>query len=299
MATHKTSASRVIATLCACGLVAASAGFGSIFAWTVGSQHSIPLAVLSVVMALALEGIKPLAVSQAFQSFQARQLMRGLALALLALVAVSYSLLSEISLTATSKGDLAAHRQSESRKATEAQRERDRISGELTSFGIVRPSAAILGELNPILSDRRLNDCEGWLPGIRYRTICIEQVAPLRVELAKAQRREALEAQLLELRERTGATGLVADPGSVAIGTYLETMGFTFPREVLTQWLILVPVFALELGSALAILIVQVGHTQPSEHLGHVSNGHLGTSNPGDTLRSGYRLAGGYPVPRG
>ena len=62
----------IVATACATALVIASAGFGGVFAWKIGIEHSYLLACLTVLFAVALEGIKPLAISAAFlaQSFR-------------------------------------------------------------------------------------------------------------------------------------------------------------------------------------------------------------------------------------
>jgi hypothetical protein len=66
MPTHTRLALRVVATGCVIGLVVASAGFGAVYAYRVGIEHSLALASLTVLFALALEGMKPLAIAQAF-----------------------------------------------------------------------------------------------------------------------------------------------------------------------------------------------------------------------------------------
>lgn len=48
-----------------------------------------------------------------------------------------------------------------------------------------------------------------------------------------------------------------ADPGSSALATYLAALGLVVPDKVLSDWLALVPVIALKLGSALAGVLVQ------------------------------------------
>ena len=49
----------------------------------------------------------------------------------------------------------------------------------------------------------------------------------------------------------------VADPGSAALVTYLGAIGLVASSETVAQWLAFVRVVALELGSALAGLLVQ------------------------------------------
>jgi hypothetical protein len=181
-----------IAVACAYGLVLASMGFGAVYAWQVGYQHSLLMAILTVVMAIALEGIKPIAIHAAFAAFAQWSLIRGVCLLLLGAVAVAYSLVAEVSLVATSKGDIAAQRSDSAKKVRDAERDRNRIAKELEAIGIVRPASAIRGELNALLADKRLNDCEGWLASMKLRAVCIDRVAPLRVELGRAERREKL-----------------------------------------------------------------------------------------------------------
>jgi len=36
-------------------------------------------------------------------------------------------------------------------------------------------------DLDALLANPKLNNCDGWLESIKLRTICIEQVAPLEV----------------------------------------------------------------------------------------------------------------------
>ena len=132
------SAIKVIATTSAIGLVVASAGFGVVFAYRVGIEHSLFLACISVLMALGLEGIKPIAVAFAFRAFQSFQLVRGSCLALLGVFAIAYSLTSELTLVAMSRGDLTAKREAaiNLNKVTEEAHEQARK--EVDTLGDVR-----------------------------------------------------------------------------------------------------------------------------------------------------------------
>lgn len=253
---------RVVAVSSAVGLVLASAGFGALYAYKVGIQHGIVLAGLSVLMALALEGVKPLAISAGLDAL--RKCEGGSALLLtLGGISVAYSLTAELSLVSMSKGDLVGERQSQANAASNAEQNRRRIEAELAAIGITRPSSAIQAELLPILSDARLKGCNGTLDNWRLRATCTDKVAPLRAELASAARREKLEASLAESSNEPVAK--VADPGSVALATYLAAIGVSVSSEVLSQWLILVPVLALEVGSALAMVLVQAVSPQPAK----------------------------------
>ena len=82
---------------------------------------------------------------------------------------------------------------------------------------------AVRGDLSALLSNKKLNDCEGWLESIKLRTVCIEQVAPLRSELAKAERREKLEAGLPTSAKPQAEKQ--ADPGSAAQSPTLPPWG--------------------------------------------------------------------------
>ncbi len=246
---------RVVGVVCASGLVLASAGFGAVYAYRVGIEHSPLLAALSVLMALALEGVKPIAVSGAIAAYASWQVGRGVGLTVLGLVCITYSLTSELSLMATSRGDLVASRQASVDHATEVTDRRERLIRELDSLADTRPSEAITAQLDAILSDRRLKGCKTTLDKPAYRETCQAKVAPLKVELATAQRRTALQVELESLIG-PHTTNTVSDPGSTSLATLLATFGIVVPVAVLAQWLTLVPVVALEVGSALALMVI-------------------------------------------
>ena len=101
------------------------------------------MAGLTVLMALALEGVKPLAIAAAFQSIASLKIIRGLLLAFLGLVAVAYSLTSELSLVSITRWDLAAERKAEGDAAKDARADRERIESELASLGYGRPTKVV------------------------------------------------------------------------------------------------------------------------------------------------------------
>src|SRR5262245_52958478 len=158
MPTHTMPALRVVASACACGLVIASAGFGAVFAWQIGIQHGIVLAPLTVLFGVALEGIKPLAISAALQAFGSWSLVCGLALLALGTIAIAYSLTSELSLMAGSRGDVTAKREQASDASQRARESHQRAKTELSTLKASRP----IGETRP---NRRhvLDDCVGRL----------------------------------------------------------------------------------------------------------------------------------------
>ena len=92
MQADTTIAIRAVACCSAFGLVIASAGFGGVYAYRVGIEHSYLLAGLSVTFAVALELCKPLAIQAALEAFGRWNPIRGLLMALLGLIAITYSL---------------------------------------------------------------------------------------------------------------------------------------------------------------------------------------------------------------
>src|SRR5262249_50218667 len=165
----------------AAGLVFASAGFGSVYAWSAGAPYGYPMAGLTVLMACALECAKPLAVASAISAFRSFAVVRGGALALLAVVAIAYSLTAELTLMATVRGGLVAQRAAGARVAKSVNGQRDRIEAELAKLANVRPAATVKAEISGLLADQRVGDCSV-LDGPRSKAAC-PRVSALRAEL--------------------------------------------------------------------------------------------------------------------
>jgi hypothetical protein len=253
-AAHKSLA--IIASISTAGLVFASAGFGAVYAWGAGSQHGWLMAALMVLMAVALECCKPLAVASAFTAFRGLAVVRGVALTLLATVAIAYSLTAELTLMATARGDLVAERAAGAKIARSTDNQRARIEAELAKLADARPAAAIRAEVAGLLADPRAGDCSV-MDGSRSKAAC-PRVAALRAELGNSERREKLEIDLAGLQAGlTLATDKAADPGAHALSVYLAALGVSLPDRLLTDWLTLVPVLALEIGAALALVLMQ------------------------------------------
>ena len=179
--------------------------------------------------------------------------IRGIALAGLGVVAVAYSVTSELALMSASRGDLAAERLRASETGNIA---RDRYANAKAELARLAPSRTILevealiGAFKPICRT------------VRGEAVCSKPV-PLIAELARAKRRRELEAELADAGARvsSGPTVTVADPGASALVTYLSVLGISASAGLVAQWLNLVPVLALELGSALAgVLVASVSH---------------------------------------
>jgi uncharacterized membrane protein len=240
----------------AAGLVFASAGFGSVYAWSAGSPYGYLMAGLMVLMAVALECAKPLAAASAFSAFRRFAVVRGSALALLAIVAVVFSLTAELSLMATTRTDLIAQRTADAKAAKSVDGQRDRVEAELAKLTNIRPVATLKAEIDGMLIDPRVGDC-ATIDGPRSKAAC-PKVAALKGELGNAERKAQLEATLAALQTAApAAADKAGDPGAQALSTYLASLGIALPSSLLTEWMVLVSVAALELGSALSVLLVQ------------------------------------------
>src|SRR5215510_4501364 len=102
---------------------------------------------------------KPLAVASAFAAFRSWSLPRGVALTLLAIVAIAYSLTAELTLMATARSDLVAERAAAARAAKSADGKRERVEAELAMLPSVRPVETVHAEIIGHLSDLRVGDC--------------------------------------------------------------------------------------------------------------------------------------------
>jgi CRP-like cAMP-binding protein len=252
MQLYTTNLVPIVAKIAATGLCLASAAFGAVYAARIGIQHSIVLAGITVLFVVCLELIKPLALVAAFQAFREWSPVRGLALAALANIAIAYSLTAELALTASSRSDLVAHRQADTDTAKRAQERHTRASQELATL---KPSRTI-GELEALIAKQSAKGC-GTAKVSTGSWVCPVNTSLLQ-ELSRAKRKTELEAILYPPSNGDGpSVVLVADPGSAALTTYLAAMGVVVPVEAVAQWVALVPVVALELGSALAGLLVQ------------------------------------------
>jgi len=257
---------RLIAQISAIGLVLASAGFGAVYAWSTGLQHGLALACLMTVMAAALELAKPLSVAATFAAFRSLSVVRGAALAILATVAIGYSLTAELSLMASSRSDVVASREASIKAATgielEAQRARDRYErakAELDTLPITRPASELQAEIGGLLLTPGADGCVE-INGRVTRSVC-PKVAELRAEKARAERRAELEAvmatPLSALPAATQKSVSKPDPAASALSTYLAVFGLTVAPSVLSEWLVLIGVLALEVGSAFAGILAQ------------------------------------------
>ena len=246
-----------LAKLAASALIIASAGFGAYYAGSLGAEQGPLLAVLSIAMAIGLELAKPFSVAAAFDAFRSSRICQGVAVALLGIVAISYSLSAELSLWASMRSDRIAVRAAESNVAISARDQYQRAKLELDGLPPARPSAELQSLIDGVLIDPRAGGCVV-IDGKFTREQC-PKVAEWKAEQARSQRRAQLEQTMREAEAAmaSGPVAKTADPGATALATYLAIFGLKVEPSLLTELLILVGVLALELGSALSLVLVQ------------------------------------------
>lgn len=250
---------RMITVASAAALVVASAGFGAFYAWTTGNHHGPVLGTLSVLMALGLEGAKPFAIEGALTALRLWSPIRAIALAVLGIVAVAYSLTAELSLMATTRANNAAQRAQASAAVAAAKARYDAAQRELDALPLTRPVATLTAEIERLKTTPKLAPCQDTsAPGYGpiTRRVCAE-IATLTAEAATTARREQLQV-VLHAAERDLASAppaTKADPGASALATYLAAAGVPSETGTLSEWLVLIPVLALEVGSALAVVL--------------------------------------------
>lgn len=250
----------IITTASAAALVTASAGFGAFYAWHTGSHHGPVLGTLSVLMALGLEGAKPFAIEGIFAALRSWSPFRAVAMAALAAVAVAYSLTAELSLMASIRADAAAQRTLAGDAAAVARARYDDTKAELAALPSTRPAGTITAEIARLKTTPGLASCEDRAApayGPITRRVCAK-IATLRGEAEIAAQRERLRQALADAERDMAATppATTADPAASALATYLAALGITVAIASLSDWLALMPVLALEIGSALAVVLV-------------------------------------------
>lgn len=249
-----------IITATSAALIVASAGFGAYYAWHTGSHHGPVLGVLSVVMALGLEAAKPFAVEGIFAALRSWSPFRAVAMAALAVVAVAYSLTAELSLMASIRADYASQRTLAGDAANAARSRYDDARAELAALPAARPAGTIAAKIDALRTTPGLVSCDDTTAkgyGPITRRVCAE-IATLRAEGETAAQRERLRQAMADAERDMATTPptTTADPAAAALATYLAALGITVAVASLSDWLALMPVLALEVGSTFAIVLV-------------------------------------------
>jgi hypothetical protein len=260
------AAARVAASSAAILLVSASAGFGCVYAYAQGAHHGAALAVLAVCMALGLELSKPYAVEAVFSSLRNLAIGRALAMLTLAVVAIGYSLTAELSLMAMTRGDAAAGRAKAADTAKDDRGELERIVAERSAMTFTpasEESVAAAREAVTAAERTRKAECSQRGKSCRLReseeSMARQRLADVAAAKVATDRAKALDDRADAIRTRLeGAPATsAADPGAAALAAYLQLLGVTIPAPLLSHWLVLVGVLALEVGSALAVVLVR------------------------------------------
>lgn len=254
---------RTISTAGAVLLVGASAALGSYYGYLVGSHQHALVGIVFAAAALGGELIKPFAFDAALEAIARFKIVRAVACAALATVCIAYSLAAELSLAAGSRGDMAASRAAAVAGAEAVAADRRRAEAELSALPAARPVSQIDAEIDGLLLTPGARGCAK-IDGAVTRQVC-PKVAALRSERGTAARRVELEATLKSAVQPTTAMHVHdADPLAGAVATYAAAIGWSFTPEEALPWLALVPVLFLELGSALALVVVRAsGPSQP------------------------------------
>jgi hypothetical protein len=214
---------------------------------------------LSVLTALGLEGAKPFAFEGAVAALRSWSPVRAAALAALGTVAIAYSLTAELSLMAATRADASAKRTQDSATAAAAKARYAATERELETLPVTRPVAALNAEIARLRTTPGLAPCYDIAApsfGPTSRRVCAH-IATLTAEAATTTRRAELQAALASAERDIAAAPLAteADPAAAALTAYLAVLGVPSEAETLSKWLALVPVLALEVGSALAVIL--------------------------------------------
>ena len=259
--------------LAAIGLVTASTGYGCVYAYHNSISQGWPLALVAVTFAASLEIVKPQAFAAAVS--KGRDWPARVSLGILAVVACLYSLTAELQLTAMTRGDTVAARSKTITGAADKARTRGLLEQELSHLPTAQP-ADIAAKVTTLLTDNPKARCdvrpgdEGY--GATSKRIC-PQVEALRSQQAAAEKAVLRRAEITRTLSEPATSSPdgtqsvdIADPGASALAAYLAVVGVSVKPEAVAEWLVLVPVLALELGSLFAGLLVASTPQPTAEH---------------------------------
>ncbi len=259
---------KVSAVIAAALLITASAGFAAYFTWSVNRHEWWPLIVFAVCFALGLELAKPLAVHAIGGALRSWHFGRVAVLSLFVVVAVAYSLTASLQLMARTRSDGVSERVGTSQAASDARKALEGLRLELAATHQARSPAEVQPLIDAKLVNPKLLRCAAPLEDPKLRAICGE-VATLRAEAARSDRRAVLGVRIAELEATASAQGTstserVADPSAVALATYFRALGVQVEAQRLGDWLVLVGVIALEVGALFSVVLVQAAAGEPA-----------------------------------
>jgi hypothetical protein len=236
-------------------MIATSAALGSYFAFNVGASQHVALGIILAAGALGGELLKPFAFVAALQALASWQPLRAATCLILGAVCVVYSLSSELALSASSRGDLAAQRGRNVEAAANAKQRHDDAKRELDRLLATKPRGQLEAEIAALLLDPMTNGCTT-IDGPVSKRVC-PAVANLRAELARATERERLQAVMIETEgKREGVEAVAsADPLADAVVLYSAAAGLNLQADAVATWLHLIVVLFLEVGSAFGLIV--------------------------------------------
>jgi hypothetical protein len=102
------------------------------------------------------------------------------------------------------------------------------------------------------------------------RSVC-PQVAAHIGKIARTRRRTELRGDIAKRTDAIPASVGTSDPASAALSASLAALlGVRLPASAIAQWLLLVPALALELGAALAVVLVEATAAREPNDKAHI-----------------------------
>ncbi|MEZ5842784.1 MAG: helix-turn-helix domain-containing protein [Hyphomicrobiaceae bacterium] len=236
---------------------------GAFYGYRLGSESHAVLGALFAAAALGGALLTPLATDEAIRAAQRGAVLTTMACAAFAAVSVTYSTAAALSLSAGIRGDHTASRSIAGERATLARAVVARASAELDTLAPSRPSGELQAIIGRLMQTSGANGCER-TTGAAPRKVCTE-VATLKAELARSDRRAELEARIADATRRLGVVPPVgaADPLASAVAVYANSLGMRWEPAHVAPWLLLVPVLFLELGAALSLFVARAACALP------------------------------------
>lgn len=308
------SAAHTLAIVAGVVLFAASAGTNAIYGWH--KADFLPQQVTWAAVSVAASLILALAPSAFLQALR----LRSLAGSLLALVALllcgSYSFTAAIGASAGSRMASQAAQTSDDGTRGRLERSYAAVTAELASLPVARPSTELTAKIASLKQTRGANECTK-VDGPISSKVCNE-VASLEVDLARALKREELQAKADEASEALTRNGpaRVANTDSAALSAYLGVAGISISVDALNRWLALLAVALIEFGPGLSFTLAHVlamEHQRPARSLSEALPGagtvarleHMEqTPVPTDATNAGFveltepDVGGTSPVPK-
>lgn len=250
---------RTIVAYCAVWVfIIVSAGIGGVFGYTLGERTHIVFGLAFAAVAIAAEILKPYCVAGIFNALRRWNIPLALVCLLLSTVIITYSIASELTVSAMLRGDQTAERASKVETLADARARKARAEADIAALGTHRSIGEIKAQRDGLLAkEPRLVNCNAWVP-VPVRVICADTLSPLDAEMARAQRHGELDAIVREAQGVIGASVKVkdADPLASAVSALAATFGWKVSLETVAAFATLLIPALVELGSAFGLMVV-------------------------------------------